>query len=188
MKIASAFLTSFGSGYTPAPIGTCDSKTASEIQLFLFNNEPTQEMIEETVKNIKGIDGKKHEAIEKTYTEVINGFEWNVVEQTYTEKDGNKVKITTNPRRLVKNYDGEKVEFTLTKKIQEVCNPNSTHIEKITTEKESTKYHVITLTSIEKKEIVGSKTYTNSKKTEKKEYLTKECKMPNGFIRDVLQF
>ena len=188
MKIASTFFTKLDSEYTTTKSNTCNLESTNTVNLFSFSSESIKGDEDGTVKKIKGIDGKKHEALEKTYTEVIDGFEWNVVEQTYIDKDENKFKITTKTTRLVKNYDGKDVEFTLTKKIQEVCDASSTSIEKITTDKEETKYIVRTITTIEKKEIVGPRTYTNTKKTESTEYLKDECKMPNGFSKDVLEY
>lgn len=188
MEITSAFLTKLGSEYTNSKTAACDIESSNAVQLFSFSNESIEEKEEGITKKIKGIDGKKYDAFEKTYTEIVNGVEWNVVELTYFDNNGNRIKITTQTRNIVKNYNGIDVEFTLTKKEQEVCDASSTYIEKIIIEEERTKYHVITTITTEKKEKVGSKTYTNSKKTEKKEYLIKECKMPKGFVRDVLQF
>lgn len=184
MKIASTFFTKLETTKS----NTCNLESTNTVNLFSFSSESIKEYEDGTVKKIKGIDGKKHEAFEKTDTEVIDGFEWNVVEQTYIDKDENKVKITTKTRRLVKNYDGKDVEFTLTKEIKEICNLNSTHIEKITTDEEKTKYIVRTITTIEKKEIVGLRTYTNTKETKSTEYLMNECKMPKGFSQDVLGY
>ena len=188
MEITSTFLTSLCPEKVSGKSGVSDLKKTNATQLFSFSEESISETEIGTVKKVKGIDGKKYDAIEKIYTETIDGVEWNVVELTYIDKDENKVKITTKTRRLVKNYDGEDVEFTLTKEIKEICNLNSTHIEKITTDKEETKYIVRTITTIEKKEIVGPRTYTNTKKTESTEYLKDECKMPKGFSKDVFEY
>ncbi len=178
MKIASTFFTKLETTKS----NTCNLEPTNTDKLFSFSSESIKEYEDGTVKKIKGIDGKKHEALEKTYTEVIDGFEWNVVEQTYIDKDENKVKITTKTRRLVKNYDGKDVEFTLTKEIKEICNLNSTHIEKITTDKEETKYYVKTNTTVEKKEIVGSRTYTNGERSAGIETVD-VCKMPRGIAQ-----
>lgn len=186
MEITSTFLTSLCPEKVSGKSGVSNLEKTNATQLFSFSEESISETEIGTVKKVKGIDGKKYDAIEKIYTETIDGVEWNVVEQTYIDKDENEVKITTKTRRLVKNYDGEDVEFTLTKEIKEICNLNSTHIEKITTDKEETKYYVKTNTTVEKKEIVGSRTHTNVERSAGIETVD-VCKMPREIVQLLLR-